>query len=178
LAFSTTISCPSSGQPKNCITTNCPNANTFVFGVSATTLNNSVLFKTKLTSPNAKTVIGSYKIGNVDFPNTFLASTGVLDRQNYYNKANGAPEIELSNYLEIGFNQLTPTSPTNSDSPWEVTITPYPTIGNYTQPTPFSAGTSVNIDIVLYDEDYCVHSGSSTIVLQNNTSTNKTSISF
>ena len=176
--FKTIVSCPSGGQPSNCTTTNCPNVNTFVFGVSATTLSNSVVFKTNLSSPNATSVRGSYKISNVDFPNTFLASPGVIDRKNYYNAANGAPEIELSNYLEIGFNQLTPTSLTNTDSPWELIVTPYPTFGSYIQPTPFSAGTSINIDIVLYDEDYCVHSGNGLIVLPNDTLTNTTSISF
>jgi hypothetical protein len=176
--YTTIVSCPSGSQPLNCTTTNCPNGNTFVFDISATTIGSSVLFQANLSSSSTTSVKGSYKITNVDFPNTFLSSPGVLSRTKYYSGSNGAPIIELSNYLEIGFNQLTPINLTNSDSPWELLVTPYPTFGAYTQPTPFTPGTNLTIEVVLYDEDFCVYSSSDILVIPNESLTNSISISL
>jgi hypothetical protein len=182
--YSKIISCPSTPEPLNCTTTSCPNGNTFVFDISATTIslttNISVIFESKLSSLNATSVRGSYKISNIDFPNTFLKDfqLGTIARKNYYEDSNGAPQVELSNYLEIGFNQLTPLTLTNSDSPWELIVTPYPSFGGYTQPTPFEEGTILTIEVSLYDEDYCVHKGSGFLTIPNDTLTNTLSISF
>lgn len=182
-SLSILVSCPSGSEPLNCTTTNCPNGNDYTFGMSATCIDTIVLFQSNLTSNNPSTKVkGSYKISNVNIPNPFLDvfnPSATLDRTNYYVDANGSPIVELSDFLEIGFNQLTPTTLTNNDSPWVLSIVPHSYPG-YVPPSPFSSGTILTIDVALYDEDYCVHKGSGSIVLPtcNGSTMTTTTINF
>ncbi len=173
------ISCPTSPEPINCGTTDCPNLNVFSFSMTAKTTDNVVTFISNLSSSTVSDttkVKGSYKISNVDIPNPFLdvSNVGVLQNTNYTFLADGTPEVSLSNFLEIGFNQLTPTILNNTDSPWVVTVQPY-TDGGYASPTPFIPGTTLTITVVLYDEDFCIHKSSGTIVIPNNNAMTTTS---
>jgi hypothetical protein len=147
--------------------------------MTASTIGKAVTFTSKLIG-TATNVKGSYKLNGVDIPNPFLrlSSAPTLERTNYYFGANGSPTVELSNFLEIGFNQLTPNTLTNNDSPWVITIIPYDVLG-YTSPSPFNYGvTNLQIDIALYDEDYCVHKGSGSIVIPTNGASTTTTINF
>jgi hypothetical protein len=173
------VSCPTSPEPTNCGTTDCPNLNVFSFNMTAKTMDNIVTFMSNLSSStisDTTKVKGSYKISNVDIPNPFLdtKNIGVLQNTNYTFLANGTPKVSLSNFLEIGFNQLTPTILNNTDSPWVVTVQPY-TDGGYTSPTPFIPGTTLTITVALYDEDFCIHKSSGTIVIPNNNAMTTTS---
>ena len=177
------INCPSGSEPLNCTTTNCPNGNLFDFSVSAKSSNGSFIFTTNLSSSNYDgSVKGSYKIYNVDLPNPFINPSNplYLTDTNYYIGANGSPTVSLNDYLEIGFNQFTPVTLTNNDSPWEITVIPYNVFQpNYTPPYSFSGGTTINIDIALYDSSFCVQKGSGSITLPSvNNTTSTTLISF
>lgn len=190
----------------------CTTPSTFNFGISATTYDANFeplnpispyayIFNFNLSSSYSGNIVGSYKIYDVDFPNSFLTSdifanfqTNVLsyesnyiDLQKYYFNANGTPTIELSNYVEFGFTELTPTIPTNLDSPWYITYIPFyelkTQIDNiywYSPPNGVwvPGSTSVQIDIVLFTEEYCIVSGTTNITIPTTTLTNSTTITF
>jgi len=169
----------------------CPNSNTFSLSISAETqdLGSYVyLFNLKLTSPSNYTgkLVGSYKIYNIDLPNSFLQPTTIntqpnnLSNQRYWNGALGTPLVELNEYVEFGFTELTPTNPTNSDSPWNLLYYPYSELNQGYQPTYDWTGgtTSIRISVALFDEDYCVHKGTTTITIPTVGNTNTASISF
>ena len=87
---------------------------------------------------------------------------------------------ELSNYLEFGFNQLTPngdaTTAGATDSPWYIYLAQ---TGNFSIDNPnFIVGNNITVDIALFDEDYCVHKNSVilTIPTDGNTDTNTSTI--
>ena len=173
----------------------CPNANTFLLSISAETQDLGspdpsyvYLFNLKLTSPSNYTgkLVGSYKIYNIDLPNSFLQPTTInpqpnnLSNQKYWNGALGTPLVELNEYVEFGFTELTPTNPTNSDSPWNLLYYPYSELNQGYTPTYvwLPGSTSIQISVALFDEDYCVHKGTTTITIPTNGNTNTASISF
>jgi hypothetical protein len=168
----------------------CPNSNTFSLSISAETqdLGSYVyLFNLKLTSPSNYTgkLVGSYKIYNIDLPNSFLQPTTInpqpnnLSNQRYWDGALGTPLVELNEYVEFGFTELTPTNPTNSDSPWNLLYYPYSELNQDYQPTYDWTGgtTSIRISVALFDDDYCVHKGTTTITIPTDGNTNTASIS-
>jgi len=202
------IKCPPSSPltgNTNCELTSCPNSNTFQLEVSATTtsINSPVAsapnvptveFIFNLSSPSNYTgnVIGSYKIYDVDFPNTFLNLTtsfvsSPIIWTNFYRYAEyGSPSIKLNDYVEFGFTELTPNNPTNTDDSWTINITPWTQAnyysGQYSTPingTFWNVGvTNIKIEISLFDDDGCIHTGSSTIQIPLESTTNTTTINF
>ena len=171
----------------------CPNSNTFLLEISATTIDllspgYGYDFNFVLSSPSnySGSLTGSYKIFNVDLPNSFLPISTInpfpynLSNQRYWYGALGTPEVELNDYVEFGFKELTPTNPTNSDSPWNLTYFPYSEQNpGYTPTYSWTPGsTSIQISVALFDEDYCVHKGSTTITIPLDGNTNTASISF
>jgi hypothetical protein len=200
------INCPPSIPPPPPIICDsqvlCPNSNTFTLDVSATTtLTNvvgginptipSVKFNFRLSSTYTGTLIGSYKIYSVDTPNTFLNitnwqafSTFPIISEFYSDYASyGSPKIELNDYVEFGFSELTPTNPTINDDPWTIDITPYtqhyPGYSTPVNGTFWSANiTNLRIDVVVFDEDGCVHKGIDIIQIPNNNNTNTITINF
>jgi hypothetical protein len=148
----------------------CPvNTNTFSLEVTATTSLPLYKFTFKLSSPSGYngSVRGSYKIYGVDMPNTFLnLGVGLTSKPivwNSYSRVSdiGSPSVQLSDYIEIGFTELTPTNPTTNDDPWEIHITPHTqSFGFYTPINGLTwapLSTQIYIDVSLYDNDYCVH---------------------
>jgi hypothetical protein len=178
--------------------------NTFRMNVTATTEIVSVVggappnipkvkFNLNLSSPSnyTKGLMGSYKIYFVDTPNTFL---NIIDFNSFagfpitwtgYSQYSeyGSPSIKLSDYVEFGFTQLTPTNPTIYDDPWTLDIIPY--TQNYLQySTPLNGTfwtantTNLQIDVVVLDEDGCVHTGSGIIQIPANNNSNTLTINF
>jgi hypothetical protein len=87
----------------------------------------------------------------------------------------------LSNYLEFGFNQLTPSGDANTagatDSPWYQNF--FKNVTFATDNPNFIVGNTITIDIALFDEDFCVHKNSITLTIPaNDTSTTVTSTIF
>lgn len=205
---SVVINCPPSTPPPTPVVCDsqvlCPNSNTFRLELSATTTLVNVVgglnpdipnveFKSILSSPSIYkgTLIGSYKIYSVDTPNTFLNitnwlsfSTTPITSEFYSDYASyGSPKIKLSDYVEFGFSELTPTNPTIDDDPWTINIIPY--TQHYPFYTPLVNGvnwvensTNLTIDIVVLDEDGCIHTGSGTIQIPDNNNTNSIIINF
>ena len=187
-----------SNLPQPCIgLINCPlNTNTFLLGISASTLDVNFdpsdpsyqyTFNFKLSSPSSYTgsVVGSYKMYEVDLPNSFLIrnSLGVISLGNqtkYWNGANGSPNVKLNDYVEFGFTELTPTTPTNDDSPWNIRYYPFgEQVSYYTSPYSWIPGTTtIQIAVALFDDEYCVHKGTTTIIIPLDNITNTASISF
>jgi hypothetical protein len=168
------INCPPSSPlpppPPSCdVQVVCPNGNLFTLDVSATTSFPLYTLKFKLSSSNyTGTIRGSYKIYGVDFPNSFLnlgdtvTSTPITWTSYTKESSLGSPVVELSDYIEFGFTQFTPTNPIATDDVWETSF-----IFN-TQGLPFYTSpingvfwtpgvTNIYIDISLYDSDFCVH---------------------
>jgi hypothetical protein len=118
-----------------------------------------------LTSPSlppySGTLMGSYKISG-------LAVNSILTgRERYHDEADYTPDVELSNYIEFGFNQLTPnddaTTAGTTDSPWAFILS-----NNVLTDNPsFIAGNSITVDVALFDEDFCVHKTSVTLTIPN-----------
>lgn len=162
----------------NCIPVECGN-NEFELEVILTndfSGLNAYTFEINLTSPAyTGSVMGSYKISNLSIPTVIVAP-----KEKYHFDADYTPDVELSNYLEFGFNQLTPggnaTTAGATDSPWYLIFTQ---AGSFTTDNPnFIPGENISIDITLFDEDYCVHK--TTLLLEipaNDLSTTVTTLS-
>jgi hypothetical protein len=155
----------------NCIPVTCGD-NEFELEVILSNYTSSLgvyTLEVNLTSPAyTGSLMGSYKISNLAI-DSILATL-----PKYYDAANYTPDVELSNYMEFGFNQLTPngdaTTVTASDSPWYLLLTP----GGFGTDNPnFIVGNNITIDVALFDEDYCLHktSVSLTIPIDGNIST-------
>ena len=187
-----------SNLPQPCIgLINCPlNTNTFLLSLTATTENFGTplepqyiyYFNLRLTSPSnyTGTIVGSYKIYDVDLPNSFLPTitttsipNGVVNEK-YWAGATGTPDVQLNDYIEFGFTELTPTNPTNSDSPWNFTYLPFGEINfGYTPTYTWVPSVStIQISVALFDDEYCVHKGTSSIVIPSAGSSNTQTISF
>lgn len=148
----------------NCIPVECGN-NEFELEVILSNYTSSLgvyTFEVNLTSPTSYTgsLMGSYKISNLAIDSILTAFP------RYHNTANYTPDVQLSNYIEFGFNQLTPngdaTTATASDSPWYLLLTP----GGFGTDNPnFIDGNDITVDIALFDEDYCVHKASVTLTI-------------
>jgi len=189
---------PSSNPINGCLPSiSCPNSNTFLLEISATTFDInfdplnpsfSYIFNFKLSSPSSYTgtIIGSYKIYEVDLPNSFLCPTNQnpmptsLSNKKYWGNSFGTPEVGLNNYIEFGFTELTPNIPDNTNSPWSVVYIPYSELnGAYTPTYEWTAGTtSIQIDIALFDDEFCVHKNNTTINIPADGNTSTSSISF
>jgi hypothetical protein len=175
----------------------CPNSNLFTLDISASTidLNFGITppsyvyeFNFILSSSNyTGDVVGSYKIFNVDLPNSFLRTItsnssfpNNINNTMYWDGALGTPEVSLNDYVEFGFTELTPINPTNSDSPWNVTYYPYSELNpGYTPTYSWVPGsTSIQLAVALFDDDYCVHKGTTTITIPTDGNTNTVTISF
>lgn len=175
----------------------CPNSNTFSLNVSASTFDlnfgntpsYTYEFNVVLSSPSnyTGTLVGSYKIYDVDLPNSFLSTFNSnlpfpnnLGNTMYWDGALGTPSVSLNDYIEIGFSELTPNNPTNSDSPWNITYYPYGEINfGYTPTYSWVPGsTSIQLAVALFDDDYCVHKGTTTITIPIVNNTNTATISF
>ena len=175
---------PPSNPINGCLPSiSCPNSNTFLFEISATTfdMNNDVSnpgylyeFNFKLSSPSnySSSIIGSYKIFDIDLPNSFLGSINtpqqcIKSNPKYWALANATPNVSLNDYVEFGFTELTPQTPTNFDSPWNVTYWPLEEnnyCNNYTPTFSWTPGvTAIQIDVALFDDEFCVHKGSTII---------------
>jgi len=151
-----------------------------------------VKFNLNLSSSNySKGVMGSYKIYYVDTPNTFLNNinftsftTYPITWTGYSSYAEyGSPAMKLSDYVEFGFTQLTPANPTIYDDPWTLEITPYTQYyGQYSTPINgliwIPTSTNLQIDVVVLDEDGCVHTGSGIIQIPVNNNSNTLTINF
>ena len=203
------INCPISGPPPPppliCgVQVLCPNSNTFSLSVSATTEVTpyipllpptipNITFNFNLSSPSGYNGIlfGSYKIYDLDFPNTFLNTLNNFPQSpifwtGYSQYAEfGTPSVKLNNYVEFGFTQLTPNNPGIFDDPWRIRTkfwtqyysgTTYQTPLNGTFWTPGT--TSIKIEVTVCDEDFCVHTGSGFITIPLNNSTNNITINF
>ena len=172
----------------------CPgNPNTFLLEISATTsdlnLGNTppsyaYELNFKLSSPSnySGTVVGSYKIFEVDLPNSFLnqLTPNNITNDMYWLRAYGTPKVALNDYVEFGFTELTPLNPNNSNSPWNHRYYPYNEKNPaYTPTYSWIPGTSsIQIAVALFDNEYCVHKGTTTIIIPTTNTTNNTSILF
>lgn len=138
----------------------------------------SYIFEVNLTSPTSYigTLMGSYKISKLGI-SSILEGTPIKSK--YRDEADYTPDVELSNYLEFGFNELTPTLGASTagaaNSPWYLTFLKN---ADFTTSNPdFFVGESINIDIALFDEDYCPHKASITMTIPaNDTSTTVTTL--
>ena len=171
------INCPPSSPlpppPPSCdISVICPaTPNTFQLSITATTsTQNDFDFKFNLSSSTYNGVVtGSYKIYDVDFPNTFLniqsnsqINPGTPIAWTGYTKSAeiGSPSVQLNDYIEFGFNQLTPATILSDADPWNITITQggYTTIYGGLNGTDWQPGvTQIFVDVSLFDENYCVY---------------------
>jgi hypothetical protein len=101
--------------------------------------------------------------------------------EKYHSGANYTPEVELSNYLEFGFNQLTPSGDPNTAG-----VTDSPCYQNFFKNATFATdnpnfiiGNDITVDIALFDEDFCVHKTSVTLTIPtDDNSTTVTSTTF
>jgi hypothetical protein len=160
----------------NCIPVNCGD-NLFQLQVKLTNDDSGLsayLFEINLTSPPpsyAGILMGSYKISNI-MPNTdiIVGTDGGTPLSRYHKSSNYTPDVELSDYIEFGFNQLTPnensTTAGATDSPWYLTFAK--TSDFITDNPNFIVGNIITIDISLFDEDYCVHKNSITLTIPAN----------
>jgi hypothetical protein len=139
----------------------------------------SYVFEVNLTSPPPSytgTLVGSYKISDLNFTNTILVTA-----EKYHSGADYTPDVELSNYLEFGFNQLTPSGDANTagatDSSWYQIFLKN---AAFTTDNPnFIIGNNITVDIALFDEDFCVHKTSITLTIPtDDNSTTVTSTTF
>lgn len=171
-----TIDCPSGGttgetcaNPVNCD----GNTNTFALKVDITNISTSLGFGgysieniLSSTSGYSGVVVGSYKVSGLPVPE--IVSSNNL----YHSAADLTPEIGLSDYMEFGFNQFTPTTPSNTDSPWDFVVFEDADIPDWT------VGGTITYTVTLYDEDYCVHKGTGSITLPADGVTNSIVINF
>jgi hypothetical protein len=176
------VDCPI--EENNCIPVTCGDnqfqlevklTNDFSGGISGF---DSYVFEVNLTSPTSYlgTLMGSYKISDLNFTNNILVAT-----EKYHSGANYTPDVELSNYIEFGFNQLTPNGDANTagetDSPWYQNFFKNATF--VTDNPNFIIGNDITVDIALFDEDFCVHKTSITLTIPtDDNSTTVTSTTF
>ena len=176
------IDCPIGEN--NCIPVTCGN-NEFQLEVKLTNDFSGVIsgidsyvFEVNLTSPTSYlgTLSGSYKISDLNFTNAILVT-----KERYHSGADYTPDVELSNYLEFGFNQLTPSGDANTagatDSPWYQNFFKNATFA--TDNPNFIIGHNITVSIALFDEDFCVHKTSVTLTIPiDDNSTTVTSTTF
>jgi hypothetical protein len=148
----------------NCIPVTCEGNLPFELEVILSNYTSSLgvyTLEVNLTSPTyTGSLMGSYKISNLAIDSI------VATFPRYHNTANYTPDVQLSNYMEFGFNQLTPngdaTTVTASDSPWYLLLTP---AGFGVDNPNFIDGNNITVDIALFDEDYCVHKASVSLTI-------------
>ncbi len=151
----------------NCIPVTCgDNQFQFEFSISNCVASSTGYYVyATLTSPSlppySGTLMGSYKISG-------LAVNSILTgRERYHDEADYTPDVELSKYIEFGFNQLTPnddaTTAGTTDSPWAFILS----TNVLTDNPSFIAGNSITVDVALFDEDFCVHKTSVTLIIPN-----------
>lgn len=158
----TTINCP---EFNNCTPVTC-GSNQFQFEVVLINDTSGLGVYTlgiNLTSPSSYTgtITGSYKVSNL------AITSSLVGFERYHAGADYTPNVELNNYIEFGFNELTPggdyTTAGATNSPWMlyfVNSTPFTT----DNPN-FIPGGTTTIEVVLFDEDYCVHKASVTLTI-------------
>lgn len=167
-----TIDCPSGSTGDTCTPIDCSsNVNQFQLDVEIENPNDAVnnyVLSFTLSSPNySGDIVGSYKVHGLQFPEI------VDTNSRYHSAADLTPNVGVSDYIEFGFNQFTPVSPSNTDSPWSFSV-----LEDLTNiPDWIPANTSL-IEVALYDEDYCVHKGSANIVIPSDGNTSNITINF
>ena len=169
------IDCPSGTTGETCVNpVDCSsNTNTFALDVEITNITSglgfggySVVTNLSSTSGYSGSVVGSYKVSGLSVPEAVASNT------RYHSGADLTPNIGLSDYIEVGFNQFTPVSPSNTDSPWTFVVFEDIDIPDW------AVGNSITFTVALYDEDYCVHKGTGSIILPADTLTNNITINF
>lgn len=152
--------------PTGATQVNCIKTESFSFDVDITNTSSIWSITTDLSSSSSYSgdLMGSYKIYGLKNPE-------ILGTQPNISSSVSTP-IVLSDYIEFGFNSLTPSPVVNTGNPWWFTFASDGNIPDWT------AGNNIQIDIVLMTDNNCIYKGTSNITLPNDGNTNTISINL
>lgn len=152
--------------PSGVTQVNCNKTENFEFEVNITNTSSLWSITSNLSSSSSYSgnLIGSYKIYGLKNPEILALQPNI--------SSSVATPIVLSDYIEFGFNQLTPSPITNTDSPWWFKFASDANIPNWI------TGSVIEIKITILTDDNCIYNGTSNITLPSDGNTNSITINL